>query len=276
MDVSRAFDDIYNELITAHLNKSGKNAGLLLQIIYSAVAVLGWGIYKKLQFVANQIFPDTASTEWVEKHAGVRGITISGKTTDELLSDISDFELSPSAGGNEGDWIRWINGYSYIHDEGDPSEWTETVAGVYVDEGARGGGTINIVIITDRSESGYEGIATAEIMAALTSYIDTYKRVLGIWDFQIYSASHHDVAIAIQIAADNYDYVSGILETSLPAYMVSLIPGETLRLTQCESTAILAGALDANVTSPAANVTVDNGPDSYERIWPTTISIGQM
>ncbi len=275
MEISKTTDEIYNDLLVAHLNKSGKNAGLLIQIVYTAVAAIAWGIYEKLRWVARQIFPDTSSAEWVEKHAVWRGLTITGKTTDEILESISVFEVYPQAGGNYGDWVRWIEGYQYIHDEGEPTEWTETVTAVYPKENARGGGTINIVILTDRTTAGSEEVATTEILSALGTFIDS-KRLLGIWDYELYSAAHLDTSVAIQIEASNYDYVSDALETALPVYMKSIAPGDSMRLTSCESTALLLGATDANVTSPAANVATDNGPDTYERIWPDMITVGVM
>lgn len=276
MNITREYDDLYNELLTAHYNKSGNNAGLLLQIFYSAVAVVAFGVCRFGNWIGQQILPDTAGTAWLEKHAKIRGLTRMENETDaELLGRINDDIQYPSAGGNQYDWPRWAKEVSYVHDEGEATEWTETVRDAIAHEKARGPGTVNIAITSDRTEVGYEEIATSELIAAVVAYFETV-RPLGIWDVEVYGTTRQTTVVTMDITASDYDAVAEEVETQLIAYMKSLLPGATLSLAMITATAIDAGAEDVSIVAPSANVDPDYGPTSYERIWPGTITIGEL
>lgn len=276
MNYTKDFDEIFDDLLTAHLNKSGSGAGLLLRIFYSAVAVIAWGIYKFGTYVANQILPDTSDSQMLEKHAKVRGLSrLSGEIDAELLQRVSDDIQYPVAGGNVYDWPRWAKSVSYVHDEGLSTEWTETVKEARVHENARGQGTINVPITSDRTESGYEELASLELKAEVVAYFETV-RPLGISDVEVYVAARKTTDVTIDITATDFAAVSQEVEDQLIAYMKSLLPGETLSLAMITATAIDAGAEDVSITAPTANVTTDYGPTSYRRIWPGTITIGEI
>lgn len=270
MNLLRSFDDIYDELLTAHFNKSGQSAGTFLQIVYSSVAVVAWGLYRFGNYVAAQIFPDTADSINLERHAKTRGINkLPGETDAELLERYIDDVQYPRAGGNKYDWPRWAREASYT----DLSGSTESVKSVLTDENRRGDGTINIVITSD-SEA-LEEVPSTELIAAVGSHLEGL-RPLGIWDYQVIGASHADVDIDISISADNFEEVQSEIESQLIAYLKSLLPGQTLTLAMINAIAIDSGATDVIIAAPVTNVTPPSGPLSYGRIWPGVISISEI
>jgi uncharacterized phage protein gp47/JayE len=276
MDISRSFDNIYNDLLTAHYNKSGYVAGLLWRIFYWAVAVMGWGLYRCGNYIGKQITPDTAVRSWLEKHAKMRGLTIDITETDaELLQRIVDDIQYPPAGGCPKDWERWVKEVSYTHNDGEEDEWTESVVDVVVSENDRGAGSINVVVVTDRSEDGYEGVATAEILSAISDHLDV-TRPLGLWDHECYSAAHLSTDVTIGVVAEDYTATEAAITEQLTAFLNNLRPGEVLSLAQIDSIAIQCGATDCTITVPSANVEPDDGPTSYERITAGTITVSEL
>lgn len=274
MRIAQEFNTLYNDLIVRHVNKTGNSPDLMHRIIYSGVALLGYGIYRKLQYVADQHLPDTSDYEWMQKHAKSRGLgIISGEPTDELLARITDYDQNPPAGGNGPDWERWCKEVSYTHDAGESTEWVETVKDAVRHENARGGGTINLVITSDRSEAGYEEVPTAELISAVEDYLETV-RPLGIWDYLVVGATHLDVDVTMAISAEDLSPTITATGQQVIAYLKSIPPRRGLSAAMLTSIAISAGATDAVVSEPAANVAVDDGPLLYQRIWVGTVSIG--
>ncbi|MFA5751128.1 MAG: baseplate J/gp47 family protein [Candidatus Paceibacterota bacterium] len=276
MTYLKSFDEIYNDILTAHFNKSGNTPDLLIRIIYSAVAVVAWGCYRFAHYVSRQQFPDTSDSQGLEKHAKTYGINKeSGETDDELLGRINDNIQRPDAGGNRFDWPRWAKEVSYTHDAGELTEWIETVKDAIVVENSRGGGTVNLVVTSDRPDVGFEEVPTAELLAEIGSYIET-KRVLGLWDYLVIGASQLSTDITIDITADDFDACSAEVEAQLNSFIQSMIPGQTLTLSKITSIADDAGATDVSITAPSGNVVPENGPLLYGRIWPGTITIGAL
>jgi uncharacterized phage protein gp47/JayE len=276
MDFNKSVDSIQNDLITAHFNKSGKTPGVVLQTMYSAVAVCVWGLYQYGKYILRQIIPDTADTYWLEAHANVRGISRESEETDaDLLNRYSDDIQHPRSGGNAADWARWVKEVSYTHDAGLETEWVETVTDVVVAENSRGPGTINLVVVSNRTEEGFEEIPSVELFAAITTHI-TAQRPLGIWDVVLYAAARDYATINIDITATDFDAVSTAIEQALTDYLKTLLPGQVLTIAAIVAVAYNTGATDVVVNTPAENFAPDNGPSSYGRVWPYSVTVGEI
>lgn len=272
MDVTQEFDTLHNNLLTNHYNKRGHNAGIILQVFYSGVALIGWGIYQVINFIGKQILPSTSNREWLEKHAKSLGITTSSTDTDDgILQAIKDETLR----SNFSAWINWIKEVSYTHDAGLSTEWIETVKDVELFENARGSGTINFAITSDRTTAGFEEVATSQLVAAVDAYLDT-KRPPGLWDVSIYSAAHLVTNVSMTIAATDFTTVQARAVDQIDSLLRTRVPAEGLSLAQITSAAIEAGATDVVLTTPSSAVSPASGPSSYERIWPGTITVGQI
>ena len=273
------FDEILNSLLNSHFNRRGQDAGVLLQVFYSAVAVCVWGLYRFAHLhVYKQAFADTSDRPNLEKHLKTRGLNWdSDETDDELLTKWTDDVQYPRTGWTAKDIARYAKEVTYTHDEGGAGEWTETVEMVKVHENQRGGGSVNVAITSNRAELGFEEVPTTELVSEVLDYLET-KRPLGIWDVVVYSTTQLIPTIVLQIQADNYSSTAVEIRSQLMSFIVTLLPGESLSIAKIIGIATDAGAADVNVASPPSNIEPDNGPTSYERIWPVTgnIIIGAM
>lgn len=276
MNYSKSFDEVLADLLTAHYNKSGNAAGTFLTVVYSAISVIAWGCYYFANYAAQQIHPDTSDSTNLEKHAKTYGLNrIENEKDAELLQRIEDHINYPVAGGNQYDWPRWAKEVSYTHNPGDPTEWIETVNDAIIHENQRGGGTINLVITSDRTDTGFEEVPTSSLIDAVEAYVETL-RPLGVWDYLVLPAAHRSVVVNLNITAVDFESVSDEIEDQLIAYMKALHPGEQLTLSAIHAIAFDAGASDCDIITPTQNVVPTNGPNSYQRIWPDTITINEV
>jgi hypothetical protein len=51
MNLSSTIDDIQNELLTSHFNKSGKVPGVLLTVMYSGASIIAYGVVRLIEYV---------------------------------------------------------------------------------------------------------------------------------------------------------------------------------------------------------------------------------
>lgn len=273
MQITKDIDTIYDDLLTNHFNRRGVDAGPLLCAFYSGVALCSWCLYRIGQYVSEQILPTSADSEWIEKHAKIRGISkLPYETDSELLARIMDDIQYPRAGGNKYDWPRWAKDVSHTHNPGSSNEWIESVSMAITDENARGAGTINLVITSDNPISSPPEQATSDLIDDVTDYIET-KRPLGIWDYMVIGAEPLLVNVLMSVQADDFSAISGTIQTQIENLIKSKLPGEPLYRSQLSSIAIECGADDATVTVPSSTIIPDNGPTSYERLWPGTITV---
>lgn len=107
----KELDQIIGEMITDLQNQNPNvdvSQGSVMFIKSVAFASAVWGCYKYLDYVKDQIFPDTADRENLERHASVLGVTIDQDDTDTtLLKKVLDQLRNPTAGGNRYDVARW-------------------------------------------------------------------------------------------------------------------------------------------------------------------------
>jgi hypothetical protein len=144
-------DTILNEILRDYENQLSdidRSVGTITHIHATALRNALWGIYERIDRVGRQIFPDTADSRFLERHCAIYGITRdSGESDASLLSRLISRLRNPPAGGNKYDWPRWAEAAYYEH-----TGWTERCKKAFVDEGARGSGTVNTAIQSDRTE----------------------------------------------------------------------------------------------------------------------------
>lgn len=275
MSFLKDVDDILNEILTSYQNQLpdvDRSKGTLVFIKSACLASMLWGLYKYQDYIARQIFPDTADTAFLEKHAARRGLTrLPGETDASLLGRLLAVLRQPPAGGNKSDWELWALQGLYTHDAGLNTEWIENVKTAICYPNARGIGTVNIGITSDRSETGYEEIATADLISAVSTIVEA-NRPITAFDFQVIGATRKtsDVTMVVPgLSAGDQE----LIRSDIEAFMKSLPIGKTLYRAQLISIAIDRGADTVTLSTPASDVTVLTGPTTYERIWPGTITI---
>jgi hypothetical protein len=294
--------------------------GSLVNIQSAAIAAALWGHYSQLDNLARQIFPDSASSAILEKHAAQRGIPrLTDETDSALLTRLLTAIRQPPAGGNRYDWPRWAKEMYKNH-----TTWMELCTGAWLHENARGLGTINLAIASNRSEdpdeysawanttayvagdvvtddtvtgedrayvattsgtsSGTgvaddtgvvwedcEEYASSDLVTNVNLHVDT-KRPVGTWDYEIYPVLKKTQAVSMIVTGSDVNVIT--VKEQIQAFMKSLVGGKGLYVAQLVYVAIEAGADNATVSVPAADVAVTWGPTSYQRIWPGQITVG--
>jgi uncharacterized phage protein gp47/JayE len=275
MSFLKDFDTILNEILTSYQNQLpdvDRSPGTMVFIKSACLASALWGLYKYQDYISRQIFPDTADTVFLEKHCARRGLTrIAGETDSELLSRLLAVLQNPPAGGTKADYETWAKEVSYTHDAGQVTEWVENVKTAICFPNARGVGSVNVAITSDRTESGFEEIPTSELIAAVTANIEA-KRVVTGYDFSVYAAAHNSPTVTLLVSGVDANTLA-LISDDIEAFMRSLPIGKTLYLAQIESLAIVRGAETVTVVNPSADVTALAGPTSYQRIWPDTVEV---
>ena len=112
------FDTLLNGILKDYQNQfpdADVSKGTLIFIKSACLASARWGLSKKIDWAAKQIFPDTADTNNMYHHAWVHGLSQNPGESDSaylarLLNDIQQ----PPAGGNANDFDQWALGVAGV------------------------------------------------------------------------------------------------------------------------------------------------------------------
>lgn len=250
------FDTILAGILTDFRNQYPNvdtSQGSLIYIRACCYASALWGIYKSQGWFGDQIFPDTACLDHLQRHAYARGLpTVPGETPAALLTRYLSYERTPPAGGNRYDYPRWA------------LEASSDVASCTVIPQGQGPGTVDLVL-TARPGTGSE-VPTNALCTLVRSHIGgiapelvKYLRVLPV------AILTRDVTI-VRV---NATFPAPAAETAITSYMAGFVPGQALYRTQLSALALGGGAGDAPVTMPAANET----PTQYQMIRPGVVNV---
>lgn len=160
MNYQKDFDALFQQMVTDWQNQNADadiSRGSLIYLKSACLASALWGIYKYQDWIARQIFPDTAETAYLEHHAWTRAITrLSGESDAALLARVLDDIRRPPAGGNQYDYIKWA-----LEIDG--------VARAYCVPLAQGLGTVDVIILADAAVTGSEIPSSSARIGAVTS-----------------------------------------------------------------------------------------------------------
>ncbi len=147
MNFQKDFDTLFAAILTDYQNQfpeADLSQGSLIYIKSACLASALWGLYKYQDWIARQIFPDTAETAQLEHHAWVRQISRNtGETDAELLARLLDEIRRPPAGGNQYDYIKWAKA-------------VDGVTQAYCVPLGQGLGTVDVIILGDADIAGNE------------------------------------------------------------------------------------------------------------------------
>jgi uncharacterized phage protein gp47/JayE len=175
MNFQKEFDILFAAILTDWRNQypeADLSQGSLIYIKSACLASALWGLYKYQDWIALQIFPDTAETQYLEHHAWVRGISRTvGETDAAYLARLLDYIRRPPAGGNRYDYIKWALSI-------------DGVAAAYCIPLGLGLGTVDVVILADETITGSELPSNYKISGTATSLtagklVDSAANFLG-------------------------------------------------------------------------------------------------
>lgn len=255
------FDTLFNNILTDWKNQfpdADTSQGSLIFMKSACLASAIWGLSKKDDWVAKQIFPDTADFDYLLHHGSVRRLPIKpGETQSAYLTRLLAYLQQPPAGGNANDYITWA----------------EKVAGVksaYCVPMGQGYGTVDIVVVADPTVPANNGseIPSSTLLTSVFDYIDPLRPVTAKWirvlAVALYNGTNTDVTMA---TTGNCNKIQ--TEADINTYMLALVPGEPLYLSQLINLALKNGASNATISAPAADII----PDAYHMIRPGAINV---
>jgi uncharacterized phage protein gp47/JayE len=328
MNFQKDFDVLFAAILTDWQNQfpeADLSQGSLIYMKSACLASALWGLYKHQEWIATQMFPDTAETQYLEHHAWVRGLSRTvGETDAAYLARLLDYIRRPPAGGNKYDYIKW-------------AETIDNVTAAWCFPLGQGLGTVDVVIMADAAITGSEipsshaltgtttAAATTKLINSGANFLDP-ANIARVGDIAVNSAlmttaivTAIDSAMQLSLdtdiftaAAEGYtlqsltaqvkEYIDGVrpvtayavrvlppatatqavtmattasgsakiqIAAEITAYINSLAPDETLYLSRLIAIAIDAGASNATISVPAADVV----PATYGLIRPGTVTV---
>ncbi len=244
MVFQKDFDELLNSILTDYVNQFPDvdiSQGSLVFVRSACLASALWGLYKYQDYIAQQIFPDTADTDNLEHHALVRGLTRKpGESDAQLLARLLDYIRRPPAGGNKYDYVKWATSVDGVKE-------------AYCIPLGQGLGTVDVVIVADQAVTGSE-IPNDELKDAVRAYIDDVRPVT-YEAFRVLSSTFiiQDVTMTVTGAGADRERIA----SDITDYLASLSTGEALFTARLIQIAVTGGAETVDLTVPADTVTAD-------------------
>lgn len=258
--IQKTYDELLDGILTDWRNQfpeADTSQGSLIFLQSACQASALWGIYRALDHVAQQIFPDTSDAANLEHHAWIRGVTRRvGETDSELLARLLDQIRRPPAGGNKYDYVKWALEVANV-----ARAWCFPIP--------QGPGSVDVVI-TAAASTGSE-IPTQELLDAVKAHIDELRPV---------GAQVMRILPPVIVEQDVTITVTGLVtpeavSAQVNALLADMEPGATLYRSQLFAAAIRAGATNAVITTPAADVPASISGGAYEMFRAGTIMVTQ-
>jgi uncharacterized phage protein gp47/JayE len=269
-----AFLRDFNTLLENHLTdfdgqfedidqSQGGSAYLLSTIMASPE----WGLYKKLNWIARQLFVSSCDDNILALHGSEFGITKNeSETYAAYRQRILDRKRNPVSALNLAAWEKWVRETTYDH-----GTYVEAVKDLKISQHDRGMGSVNVVVTSTRTEAqGGEEEPTSQLLTAITDTINANRSPGLSWDFLVIAAQKSEIDITMETTG-SCDIAK--TETDIEAFMRTADIGRSLHLDQIRAIAIKNGAEIATISVPSGDVTILNGPTTYERMWPGTIGM---
>lgn len=160
MSFQKDFDTLFQTILTDWQNQfpdADISQGSLIYLKSACLASALWGLYKYQEYIARQIFPDTADTANLEHHGWVRNLNRNINESDaNYLARILDDIRRPPAGGNKYDYVKWARA-------------VDGVAKAYCIPIGQGLGTVDVIILSDANSTGSEIPSSSARIGVVTS-----------------------------------------------------------------------------------------------------------
>ena len=246
------FDELLNNLLTDYKNQFPEadiSQGSLIFIKSACYASALWGLYQYQEWIARQIFPDTADPEYMERHAWVRGLARrAGESDDALLARLLDYIRRPPAGGNRYDYVKWA------------LEVDGVEAAVCIPTG-QGPGTVDVVVMG----AGWTQPSQEVLEAVYAHIIDLHPAASLMTRVLAPEIIVQDITLTVD--AEGADLAR--IAQDITDFVEALPMGRSLYVSQLIALALGTSYGNATVVAPAANVTAT----LYQKIRPGVVNV---
>ncbi len=238
MNFEKDFDTILEEILTDTQNQypgADVSQGSPLFMLAVRLASACWGLYKYQSYIGKQIFPDTAATLELDRHAYCAGLSRNaGEADADLAARVLEKMRKPAAGGNADDYETWaaeVDGVAEAHCIPTPL----------------GAGTVDVVIIS----AGDNPVPEQSLLDAVYLYINE-RRPVTAGNFRVVAVQVVEQDIEITVVGD-INIIA--VKANIKNYCGTLKCKDILFLSKISNLALELGADDAVVITPNANVT---------------------
>lgn len=249
------FNDILQSILTDYGNLDpapDTTAGSIVYIKAACLASMLWGVYRYQDYLAKQMFPDTADTDNLNHHGYVYGLgRNSGESDSDYLARILGFIQQPPAGGNRKDFQTWALDTQAV--PGLTGSFTIASATVQIPGDILSPsvppGSVDIVVLPndetilgstgmrDLTHACYTGIEGVRPVTA--NHVNVYEAIVSLQTIEVRVVGSTDTAT---------------MASDISAYMATMAPGQALYKSKIESICIEDGAISATMLSPSGDV----------------------
>jgi uncharacterized phage protein gp47/JayE len=258
----KSFNDLLNAILTDYRNQvdgdgkaidTAEGSEAFIRAACHASAL--WGLYRMQNYIADQIFPDSSDAANLQHHAWLHAVEPTYQETPEaLLSRLIAIMRRPPAGGNRYDYVQWALSI-------------DNVAGAWCFPLARGDGTVDVVIMANKTTTGSE-IPAQGLMDQVKAYIDDVRPVgAGDDSVHIIAPTITTQAVTMTVAGEDVDLT--VVTDEITTFINSLVPDQVLYRSQLLAIAVNNGAVNATISTPATDVT----PTTHHMLRPGAINV---
>jgi uncharacterized phage protein gp47/JayE len=253
----KSFDDLLEQILVDYSNQDttpDTTAGSITYIKAACLASMLWGLYRYQDYLAKQIFVDSADTDNLNHHGSIYGIARTTTDTDQTYATkILNFLRQPPAGGNKLDYETWALATSGVTGAGYTGILTVSNATVITPDDGLSPGSVSVTVMpNDETMLGTTGMY--DLSTAAYTYIDSKRPVTANQltvqpPTLVYAYITINVTAATGVTLDTITMVSDIT-----AFVNTLNPGDPIYISKLQSICIQDGALNATVSSPVADL----------------------
>lgn len=256
----KEFDDLLDQILVDYGNLDSAPDVTVGSITYIKAACLAsclWGIYRYQDYLAKQIFVDTCDTDNLNHHGSIYGIARAATDTDaQYLQKILTFLRQPPAGGSKLDYENWalsvpgVTGPGYTGILG-----VDSATVITPDDGLTPGSVSVTIMPTDDSQLGLT--AMSGLVQQTYNYIDSVRPVTAN-ALTVQAPSRYWVDVAIVVTPPTGVTLDlSIMTDDITAFFDALKPGDPVNRSKLAAICIQDGAENANVVTPATDITAD-------------------
>ena len=248
MSSYKSFDALFSAILTAYQNAglaSSITVGDELYVRGAGLASVVWGAYRECDWVANQIWPDTASQDGLLHWGSIKGITKNdGETWAAYLARVIKRFQAPASGGNKIDFEVWGMEATY-------GTQVASSATCYGGVDAYGPGTVVLVI------EAADGPPSVELLSAIRDYC-LAKVSAEFTELYVIAPTTTPINITLTMAGGDNVLAANLIK----AFMASLSTGQPVYPEVFSAFCYQAGATAVTLESPQVMVS----PDKFGKV----------